>query len=132
MWISDLNLFGNKLKRNTKMLENVAIIWVFLWVYFILIKKVWLDILNISYHKNRGKWLSFGKTLVHYYSKLLIYAMHNFILVIELKHWKKIGQNLWWDQKSVFLRSKSKKEKIPINPPNQYQKKIMLNLTFKK
>ena len=131
MWISDLNLFGNKLKRNTKMLENVAIIWVFLWVYFILIKKVWLDILNISYHKNRGKWLSFGKTLVHYYSKLLIYAMHNFILVIELKHWKKSGK-ICDEIKKVFFwdQSQRKKKSQLILPTNT--KKIMLNLTFKK
>jgi len=106
------------------MLENVAIIWVFLWVYFIFNQKVWLlDILNISYHKNRGKWLSFGKTLVHYYSKLLIYATHNFILVIELKHWKKSGKICDEIKKVFFWDQKSKKEKIPINPPNQYQKK---------
>ena len=77
--------FGNILKRNTEMLKNVAIICIFLGLFHFNQKKMTIDILNISYHKNRGKWLSFGKkTLVHSYSKLLIYAMHNFILVIEL------------------------------------------------
>ena len=84
VWISDLDFFGKKLKRNTKMLENVAIIWVFLWVYLILIKKYDLIFLTFHITKTEANGWVLEKTLVHSYSKLLIYAMHNFILVIEL------------------------------------------------